>query len=100
MKVIVAGLSKTGTKTMQAALKDLGYNVYDYMENFEYLEDDWIKICKHGGTTEDFRRMFENVDAVTDLPGCYFWDEIHKAFPESKVKSLSLDLKTCCKIND
>ncbi|CAK8686999.1 unnamed protein product [Clavelina lepadiformis] len=85
MKVICAGYSKTGTKSMQAALTELGYNVYDYMENFAYLYDDWMKILKEGGTTEDFRRMFENVDAVTDLPCYYFWDEIHKAFPEAKI---------------
>ena len=85
MKVIVAGMPKTGTKTMKAALEELGYSVYDLLENFQYLNKDWQKIFNEGGTTEDFRRMFENVDAVTDVPGCYFWDEIHKAFPEAKV---------------
>ncbi|XP_078488985.1 uncharacterized protein LOC104266153 [Ciona intestinalis] len=85
MKVIVAGFSKTGTKTMQAALKELGYNVYDYMENFEFLENEWKQICTVGGSTKLFRKMYENVDAVTDLPGCIFWDEILKAFPEAKV---------------
>ncbi|XP_076805883.1 uncharacterized protein LOC143449531 [Clavelina lepadiformis] len=85
MKVICAGLSKTGTKTLQAALKEIGYNVYDHLENCLYLNKEWTKIITEGGTTEDFRRMFENVDAVTDIPGCYFWDEIHKAFPEAKI---------------
>ncbi|XP_078481862.1 uncharacterized protein LOC100176328 isoform X3 [Ciona intestinalis] len=85
MKVIVAGFSKTGTKTMQAALTELGYNVYDYMENFEFLEKEWKQICTVGGSTELFRKMYENVDAVTDLPGCAFWDEILKAFPDAKI---------------
>ena len=90
MKVICAGLSKTGTKTMTCALRDLGYNVYDFMENFTYLGDEWRKILTTGGTTEDFRRMFENVDAVSDLPGAYYWDEIHKAFPDSKVSTFAI----------
>jgi len=85
MKVIVAGLSKTGTKSMQFALKILGYNVYDFMENYTYLKEDWEKIFLNGGTAEDFYKMFENVDAVTDNPAAYFWDEIHAAFPESKI---------------
>ncbi|XP_076806310.1 uncharacterized protein LOC143449868 [Clavelina lepadiformis] len=85
MKVICAGYPKTGTKSMQAALTELGYNDYDAMENFAYLQDDWIKIFKEGGATEDFRRMFENVDAVTDVPAAAYWDEIHKAFPEAKI---------------
>ena len=88
MKVICAGYPKTGTKSMQAAVTELGYNDYDAMENFAYLQDDWIKIFKEGGTTEDFRRMFENVDAVTDVPAAAYWDEIHKAFPDAKVESI------------
>ncbi|XP_078481867.1 uncharacterized protein LOC100178838 [Ciona intestinalis] len=85
MKVIVAGYFKTGTKTMQAALTELGYNVYDWIENFEFLEKEWKQICTVGGSTELFRKMYENVDAVTDQPGCIFWDEILKAFPDAKI---------------
>nr|XP_039273077.1 uncharacterized protein LOC120347234 [Styela clava] len=29
--------------------------------------------------------MYKDVDAVTDYPAFYFWEEIHKAFPEAKV---------------
>jgi len=85
MKVIYAGYSKCGTKTMNSALKELGYNVYDFMENYQYLGEDWNKIFTTGGTTDDFRRMFADVDAVTDIPGCFFWEEIHRAFPDAKI---------------
>ncbi|XP_077965556.1 uncharacterized protein LOC144411824 [Styela clava] len=85
MKVISAGFPKTGTKTMTVALKTLGFNVYDYMENSTILGKDWEIIFKAGGTTEDFRRMYENVDAVSDVPPCYFWQELHKAFPDAKI---------------
>jgi len=85
MKVIVAGLPKTGTKSMVAALQELGYTVYDFMENATLLKQNWENIMLRGGSTEDFRRMYENVDAVTDVPACYYWDEIHKAFPDAKV---------------
>uniref|UniRef100_H2ZG75 Sulfotransferase n=1 Tax=Ciona savignyi TaxID=51511 RepID=H2ZG75_CIOSA len=85
MKVICAGMIKTGTKSMTEALRILGFSVYDYMENLEYLGDDWLKLLEKGGGSEDFRRMYENVDAVADVPPAHFWDEIHKAFPESKI---------------
>jgi len=85
MKVILAGMSKCGTKTMVAALKKLDYNVYDFFENFDYLFDDWWKILEYGGTAEDFRRMYENVDAITDVPGNHFWEEIMEAFPDVKI---------------
>jgi len=85
MKVILAGYPKTGTKTMRAAFLELGFSNYDFPENCQYLRKDWMKIFTTGGTTEDFRRMFENVDTCTDMPCCYFWEEIHQAFPDAKI---------------
>ena len=29
--------------------------------------------------------MYKDVDAVVDAPAFYFWEEIHKAFPDAKV---------------
>lgn len=85
MKVIFAGFSKCGTKTMAEALRILGFTVYDFIENFEYHREQWLKIFKEGASTEYFRDMFRGVDAVTDLPSCYFWEEIHQAYPEAKL---------------
>ena len=85
MKVIVAGMPKTGTKTMHEALKLLGYSIYDYPENYWYLKKEWMKIFREGGTVEDFKRMYKDVDACMDVPACHYWEEIHKAFPESEL---------------
>lgn len=85
MKVIVAGMPKTGTKSMNAALTKLGYRVYDFPENAFLLSDEYNKIVHKGWSTEDFRQMYEEVDAVVDLPAFFFWDEIHKAFPDAKI---------------
>lgn len=93
MKVIVAGMPKTGTKSMNAALTLLGYEVYDWMKNFYYLGDDWIRIIERGGTIEDFRRMYKNVDAVADGPCYAYWEELAEAFPNAKVRLLRLDLQ-------
>ncbi|CAK8677510.1 unnamed protein product [Clavelina lepadiformis] len=86
MKVIVAGYTKTGTKTMSAALSELGYNVYDALDHFWYHGDKWAKILSSsGGSIEDFKEMYHSVDAVTDSPTCKFWEEILQAFPDAKV---------------
>jgi len=85
MKVIFAGYSKCGTKTMAEALRILGYNVYDFMENYEYLGDKWMKVFKEGGTKDDFYEMYKDVDAVTDMPAFYFWNQILEAFPDAKI---------------
>ncbi|XP_076807209.1 uncharacterized protein LOC143450517 [Clavelina lepadiformis] len=85
MKVILAGYSKTGTKSIAAALRQLGYQVYDFMDHFWYHYDDWIKIMQKGASTEDFQRMYKDVDALTGAPIYIFWEEIHKAFPDAKI---------------
>jgi len=85
MKVILAGLSKTGTKSMAAALRVLGYSVYDVTENFSMLGREWLKVMEEGGTVEDFRRMYESVDATGDIPAAHYWEEILEAFPDAKV---------------
>ena len=85
MKVIVAGFSKTGTKTLNAALTKLGYNVYDFMEHFWEHGTYWEKILSIGGSAEDFKEMYRNVDAVVDGPVFAFWEDIQKVFPDAKV---------------
>ncbi|XP_077968414.1 uncharacterized protein LOC144422273 [Styela clava] len=85
MKVIVAGLPKTGTKSMTMALRKLGYTVYDYMENLYYLEGEWELIFKGMVSKELFHKMYDKLDAVVDIPACHFWEDIHKAFPDCKV---------------
>ena len=85
MKIIVVGTQKTGTISMKAALEALGYSVCGFIDSFFRMKKEWEKIYSVGGTTEDFYKMFKDVDAVLDLPGSYFWDEILKAFPNAKV---------------
>ncbi len=86
MKVILAGLPKTGTKSMAMALRQLGYTVYDVTENLTHLGDEWLRIMNDGGgSVEDMRRMYENVDATCDVPACHYWEELYNAFPQAKV---------------
>ncbi|XP_076817031.1 uncharacterized protein LOC143462674 [Clavelina lepadiformis] len=85
MKVIVAGFSKTGTKSTNLALRELGYNVHDFLEYFWYFGNDWNRILTKGGSVDDFKKMYEDVDAVMDIPVYFFWKEIHQAFPDAKI---------------
>ena len=36
--------------------------------------------------------MYKDVDAVVDAPAFFFWEEIHKAHPDAKVKIFKFDL--------
>lgn len=86
MKVIYVGYCKTGTTSIANALRILGYKVYDFKENFQYLCEEWTKILKSGECRpEDLRKMYEGVDAVTDVPVYHYWRQFVEAFPKAKV---------------
>ena len=87
MKVIVAGCSKTGTKSMAAALRELGFSVYDNLEHTLYHYHDWKRIFEGKNLPGHFKAMYETVDAVVDYPVFIYWKEIHEVFPDAKVKS-------------
>ena len=85
MKVICSGMSKTGTKTLAQALRILGYKVYDFEEQYFYLGEEFGRLYKQGWTTDDIRKLYDGVDAVTDVPGNFLWEDILKAYPDAKV---------------
>ena len=84
MKVICAGLSKTGTTSLAKALQVLGYNVYDFQEHYEFHLQQWLdsfETDRH----PNFKEIYEGVDAVTDVPPAFWFEEISADFPEAKV---------------
>lgn len=85
MKVICAGLPKTGTKSLVTALRQLGYTVYDSPESSLFHKEEWKAILDGNGSSDTFREMYEKVDAVADTPACAMWDHILEAFPDAKV---------------
>lgn len=91
MKVIVASMPKCGTKTLAACLRELGYSVYDILDQMEHHTAQWERIFAGKGTREDFLKMYRDVDAVTDMPAFGMWEEILLAFPDAKVYWLSFE---------
>jgi len=84
MKVICAGLGKTGTTSLAKALQVLGYNVYDFKEHYEFHLQQWLdsfETDRH----PNFKEIYEGVDAVTDVPPAFWFEEISADFPEAKV---------------
>ena len=84
MKIICAGLSKTGTTSIAKALEILGFKVYDWKEHVTIHVDEWLDIYLKG-KTPDFASMYKDVDAVTDIPANIWHEEILQAFPDAKV---------------
>ena len=84
MKVICAGFQKTGTKSIAKALRYLGFTVFDWEEQvFDFL-DHWVDVFQNG-TKPDVKRIYQNADAVVDMPGNILFEEILEAFPDCKV---------------
>ena len=84
MKVICAGLEKTGTTSLAKALQVLGYNVYDFKEHREFHFQQWLdsfETDRH----PNFKEIYQGVDAVTDVPPAFWFEEISAVFPEAKV---------------
>ena len=85
MKVICAGMNKTGTKSISEALRQLGFTVFDAVPQqlLDFL-DHWVDVFQNG-TQPDVKRVYQNADAVVDIPGNLFWEEILETFPDCKV---------------
>jgi len=84
MKIICAGIMKTGTKSMAKALQHLGFKVFDWEEQTLDFVDHWLDVFQNGATL-DAKRVYHNADAFVDFPGYFFVEEILEAFPDCKV---------------
>ena len=69
LKYIYAGFSKCGTKTIAAAFRTLGYNVYDWEETFLYTIDHWLAFYAATTVHEKHKILYDmlkDVDIVMD----------------------------------
>jgi hypothetical protein len=78
MKIICAGLSKTGTSSLGAALEELGFSCLHFDQ--QRLND----IIEGRDPNPDFRR-YDDIDAVLDVPSAFFFRELLAAYPSAKV---------------
>jgi len=77
-KIIGAGLSRTGTYSLQQALEILGFRCIHFDRH--RLND----VLAGRTPNPDFRR-YDDVDGVVDLPSAYFYQDLFTAYPGSKV---------------
>jgi hypothetical protein len=86
LRVVGAGLGRTGTMSLKLALERLlGGPCYHMLEVFprpDHLAA-WHAAAK--GTTPDWDTIFEGFVAAVDWPAAAFWPDIAEAFPEAAV---------------
>lgn len=78
MEVLCVGLSKTGTTSLHHALILLGYKSLHYDETR-------LNSVLSGKEKEPNFQIYDDYDAVSDLPSAYFFRELAEAYPDSKI---------------
>jgi hypothetical protein len=86
LKVIGAGLGRTGTLSLKVALEQLGfgpcYHMTEVMMHPETAPALWLRAADGD---PDWERIFSGYAATVDYPGCRFWRELARAYPDAKV---------------
>jgi hypothetical protein len=87
LKLINAGLGRTGTTSLQVALERLGfgpcYHMFDIVGSKERLEQ-WEKIVCDG-QRPDWGAVFDGYTSAVDGPSAIYYRQLMAAFPEAKV---------------
>ncbi|MGI5282090.1 sulfotransferase family protein [Nonomuraea polychroma] len=89
IKVIGAGLPRTGTTSMKAALERLGfapcYHMAEVMTHPDHV-DRWLSVAAgEVKAREDWDRVFTGYQATQDWPASHYWRELADAYPEAKI---------------
>ncbi|MDP9485496.1 MAG: sulfotransferase family protein [Actinomycetota bacterium] len=86
LDVIGAGLGRTGTTSLKAALERLGfgpcYHMTELFEHPEHLEA-WRAAAR--GETVDWEGPLKHYRSTLDWPGAPFYEDLMQGYPEAKV---------------
>jgi hypothetical protein len=86
VKVIGAGIGRTGTLSLKAALEQLGFgpcfhgrHVLDHPDRLPLWQ------AAAAGEPVDWRQVFAGYQSSVDWPGASFWRALIETFPDAKV---------------
>lgn len=86
LKVIGAGLGRTGTASLKLAFEQLGfgpcYHMGEVLPHVEERVPQWIAAAKGNA---DWDKIFDGYQSATDYPSCTFWREQVDYYPDAKI---------------
>lgn len=86
LRVIGAGLGRTGTSSLKIALERLlGVPCYHMVEVLAHPEHVPVWHAAAQGHIPDWRTLFAGFGATVDWPAAAFWPELSAAFPDAVV---------------
>lgn len=95
VRVVGAGLGRTGTASLKLALEQLlGAPCYHMSEVFKHPEHVPLWHAAARGEMPDWHALFDGYGAAVDWPVGSFWPEISEAFPEALIVLTTRDTET------
>jgi hypothetical protein len=86
LRVVGAGVGRTGTHSLKVALEHLlGGRCHHMLEVFDHPEEVPIWVDAIEGRPVDWARLMEPYTAQVDWPGASFWPELRAANPDALV---------------
>lgn len=86
LKVIGAGLGRTGTLSLKLALEHLGFGpCYHMSEVLAGVRRNLPLWLEAGRGRPDWDAIFGGFASTTDYPGCTYWRELAAYYPDAKV---------------
>jgi hypothetical protein len=86
LELIGAGLGRTGTLSLKAALERIGYGpCYHMIEILTAPERAWHWLERTQGGFHDWDAIFRGYRATVDWPAAAFWRELVERYPDAKV---------------
>jgi hypothetical protein len=86
LKVIGAGLGRTGTMSLKVALEQLGLGPCFHMIDVWANLPGSLKLWEAAGRGEaDWETIFAGYNSTVDYPGCTYWRELIAEYPDAKV---------------
>ena len=86
LRVVGAGLGRTGTASLKLALEQLlggkCHHMFEVEENRDQIP---IWTAAANGTMPDWNQFLTDYVALVDWPGASFWPELSRAFPDALV---------------
>ena len=86
MRIVGAGLGRTGTLSLKLALERLlGQPCYHMLEVFGHLDHIPTWHAAYRGESVDWQPILGPYDAIVDWPGAGVWRQLAATYPEAKV---------------
>jgi Sulfotransferase domain len=86
IKVIGAGLGRTGTSSLKSALEELGFfRCYHMVDVLAHLAHARIWNAAARREPVDWDALFQGYQATVDWPSCSFYEDLMRHYPEAKV---------------